>query len=113
MKIIKGKKTLFKTVKTAESFMERFTGLLGKKNIPDGFTMFFPSCNSIHTWFMQTAIDVIMIDRQGQVVLALKNLQPWKTAVCIRAADTLEMRAGAITALKLAVGDKLTIKQGS
>lgn len=112
MRICRNNRELFKTVRPAVSVLERFFGLLGRKNIPESYVMYFPDCNSIHTFFMQTDIDVVMTDSGGRVVFYRENMKPWKTAVCLTAVNTLEMRAGAIRGLKLKLNDKLTIKRG-
>lgn len=63
------------TPKVCTSFVSRFWGLMGKKNIQE--ILCFPRCNSIHTFFMREAIDVIMTDKKGHILYAYKNLKPW------------------------------------
>ncbi len=58
------------------SFKSRFFGLMGKVNIKDIYI--FPKCNSIHTFFMKENIDVVMLDKSGNVLKVYNNLQPWK-----------------------------------
>ena len=35
-------------------------------------------CSSIHTWGMRYAIDVALVTREGEVVLAMRNIVPWR-----------------------------------
>lgn len=110
MKLFKGKKLLFKSVHIAAGFMDRFLGLMGKTSVPGSGAMYFPSCNSIHTYFMKIPIDVIMLDSKGRVVFMRENMGPWRMAMCSKAKDTMEMKAGNIKALKLKPDDVLSMK---
>ena len=47
-----------------------------KKNINYGLC--FPKCNSIHTFFMLENIDVIMTDKNYNILYIYKNLKPNK-----------------------------------
>lgn len=96
------------TVTEAVGIFNRAKGLLGKKEIEKGYFMLFRKCNSIHTFFMKTDIDVIMTDKDGTVVRVWEDLKPWSTAACPEAADTLEMRAGAIREHGIKAGDKIS-----
>ena len=61
------------------------------------YCMRFGKCNSIHTFFMSTNIDVIMTDRDDNVLFVFKNVKPWKVilpkkGVC----NTYELPSGSI-----------------
>jgi len=56
----------------ANTFYKRLTGLIGFKNI--NFGMFFPECNSIHTYFMKENIDIIGLDESNKVIYKYENL---------------------------------------
>ncbi len=58
------------------TFTERFKGLMFTKEF--NYCMRFKKCNSIHTFFMSTKIDVIMTDKDNNVLYTYKNLSPWK-----------------------------------
>lgn len=83
-------------------------GLIGRKNIADGFFLLFRDCNAIHTFFMSTDIDAVMIDTKGVVQGVYGLLKPWKTAVCLKARDTLEMKAGTAAKYGIKAGDIIT-----
>jgi uncharacterized membrane protein (UPF0127 family) len=95
-------------VKEAKGFLENLVGLIGRKVIEDGFFLLFRKCNSIHTFFMSADIDVVMIDARGIVQSVKANLRPWKLAVCLKARDTLEMKAGGVLEFGINTGDKIT-----
>lgn len=71
-----GNECVIPEVKIATSFWSRFKGLMGKKHIPSGFGLWFPSCSSIHCFFMRVPIDVIYLD-EDDVVLAVDTVSPW------------------------------------
>ena len=56
----------------AKSFFKRLIGLMGKKDINYG--MFFPKCNSIHTFFMKENIDIVGLDENNEVIYKYENL---------------------------------------
>ena len=58
------------------SFYSRFKGLMFTNNFD--FCMRFPSCNSIHTFFMYTNIDVVMTDSNDNVLYIFKDVPPWR-----------------------------------
>ena len=54
--------------------------MLGVRNETDAVYRIVP-CNSIHTFFMAFAIDVIFVDREG-FVLKAKNVPPFRLFSC-------------------------------
>lgn len=42
------------------------------------YCMRFSHCNSIHTFFMSVCIDVIMTDKDDNVLFVFKNVKPWR-----------------------------------
>ena len=74
MKIIKGNKSI--EVKLCNNIFNRFKGFMFKKNIC--YSLCFPKCNSIHTFFMLKPIDVIMTDKDYNILYIFKNVKPFK-----------------------------------
>lgn len=58
------------------NFKNRLLGLMFKKNID--YALRFPKCNSIHTFFMKEAIDVVMTDIDNNILYVFYNLKPWR-----------------------------------
>jgi len=93
-------------VNLADSFFKRLFGLMGKKNIKKG--IIFPKCNSIHTFFMKEKIDVIMTNRNNEILYLFPNLKKWR--IILPKKDvfyTYELPANSIKNLEL--GQKMTI----
>ena len=54
------------------TFFSRFMGFMGKKKID--YSLLFNNCNSIHTFFMKSNIDVIMCDADNNILFFYKDL---------------------------------------
>ena len=55
------------------SFYSRLKGFMFKKNINNA--LLFNKCNSIHTFFMKENIDVIMCDKDNNILYFYKDLK--------------------------------------
>ena len=77
---------------TAKTYMQKLTGVMGKKNINYG--MFFPGVSSIHTFFMKESIDVIGLNDAMIVTSIYENVKPNKILILKNANHTLELPKG-------------------
>ena len=77
---------------TAKTYMQKLTGLMGKKNINYG--LFFPGVSSIHTFFMKESIDVIGLNDAMIVTSIYENVKPNKILILKNANHTLELPKG-------------------
>lgn len=77
---------------TAKTYMQKLTGLMGKKNINYG--MFFPEVSSTHTFFMKESIDVIGLNDAMIVTSIYENVKPNKILILKNANHTLELPKG-------------------
>ena len=50
---------------TCKGFIERFCGLMLKREVPEACGLYFPGCRSIHTCMMRVPIDVVWV-REGE-----------------------------------------------
>ena len=55
-----------------KSFYDRLKGFMFTKNINNA--LLFNKCNSIHTFFMRENIDVIMCDKNNNILYYYRNL---------------------------------------
>lgn len=107
MKVKIGKKHI--NVKVATSFYDRLTGFIGQTNINSG--ILFPSCNSIHTYFMKEAIDVIALNERNEIVfkvIALPKNKVFKVNRQQKNTSILELPANSTASLK--VGSKIVFE---
>ena len=103
MKLLINNQTIF--LDKANTLLKRFFGLMGKKNINKG--LFFPKCNSIHTFFMCEDIDIIMIDKNNKVILIRKNVTKNEIIYKKEAHHTIELPKNSINNLN--IGETLII----
>ena len=67
---------------TCRGFLERFCGLMLKREVPEACGLYFPGCRSIHTCMMRVPIDVVWV-REGEpgelkAVSLDVALKPWR-----------------------------------
>ena len=70
MKLIYGNKEI--TLIECKSFYSRLMGFMFKKKIE--YALLFNRCNSIHTMFMKCPIDVIMCDKDNNILYYFNKL---------------------------------------
>jgi uncharacterized membrane protein (UPF0127 family) len=90
-------------IRRADSFADRFVGLMGRRAIDPEEGLLLPDTSSIHMFFMRTAIDCLFLaapDNSGEqrVVALRQRLAPWRGIVWyIRGArDCLELAPGTL-----------------
>lgn len=94
MHVVVGKKK-FELV-DCNSFQSRLMGLMFVKDFD--YCMRFKNCSSIHTFFMKTNIDVVMTDKDNNVLFVFKNLKPWKVILPKHGVYSVyELPAGSVT----------------
>lgn len=94
----------------ATNVFERLRGLLGKKEMAEDEALLIPNCNSIHTFFMNFAIDVVFIDKSHQVVSISNNVKPWKLLLPrLKATKTIEFKSGFVNSNLIEIGDQLDV----
>jgi len=56
-------------------------------------------CGSVHTIGMRYPLDIVFLDRAGQVLDWCESLRPWRARGCRGAFHTVELAPGGIAAL--------------
>lgn len=74
MKLIKN--NTYIKLKYCNNFFNRFIGFMFKRKID--CCLCFPKCNSIHTFFMFKPIDVIMTNKNYEILYIYKSFKPFK-----------------------------------
>jgi len=102
---------LAERVTVAESLLARTRGLLGTNALPAGHGLLIRPCRQVHSFFMRYALDLVFVDRQGQVVRTLAGFTPnWISPLVSRAAAVLELPAGTLTDTPTEVGDVVAVE---
>jgi uncharacterized membrane protein (UPF0127 family) len=96
----------------ANTALKRLRGLLGRSSLAPHEALWLRPCNSIHTFWMRFAIDVIFLDRTLRIVKMVENLRPFRlTRPAWQAASVIEMAAHSISRLDLHIGDELRVEK--
>jgi len=99
------------SIEVAADPWHRMRGLLGRDRLPEGHGLVISPCNSVHTFFMRFAIDVVFLDGDGTVVRIYRDLKPFRFAGGgLRARMVLETASGEIEKSDTGVGDRLRME---
>ncbi len=93
-------------VKYYNNFFNRLMGFMFKKNF--NYAICFPKCNSVHTFFMREKIDIIMTDKNYNIIYIYKNFKPWK--IILPKKNIYYTFEIPINKLNFNIGDKINIK---
>jgi uncharacterized membrane protein (UPF0127 family) len=94
----------------AETPLTRLKGLLGCRGLEQGEGLLLRPAASIHTFFMRFPLDIVLVDRDLNVLKVSHDVAPWRTAACKGAKGVVEMAAGEAKRLGVSAGDKLTLQ---
>ena len=92
----------------ADGPLTRMRGLLGRSKLAADEGLLLKPGGSVHTFFMRFPIDVVFMDRDGQVTRVVGDLAPWRIAGSRRARAVLELPAGACARVELEPGTRLS-----
>ena len=87
----------------------RRRGLLGRTAFADGSALIIAPCSSIHMFFMQFAIDVLFVARDGRIVKVCRVVRPWRIAVSWGGFAAIELPAGTTERSGAQRGDYLKV----
>jgi uncharacterized protein len=94
-------------VEVADRGAKRRKGLLGRDRLSHGEGLWIVPCESIHTFGMRFAIDLVYLDRDKRVKKVRKGVPPWRLSVCLSAYSVLELPSGTVQKTQTTPGDTL------
>ncbi|KGP75167.1 hypothetical protein JT05_12175 [Desulfosporosinus sp. Tol-M] len=95
-------------VKSADTFFQRFVGLMGQKSLGGGQGLLLKNCSSVHCFFMHFPIDVVYLSKFMEV-LYVETIQPWHIGSFVKKAKhVLELPAG--SGQGLSAGTQISIE---
>jgi uncharacterized membrane protein (UPF0127 family) len=97
------------SISSAETSVERRTGLLKHTHLEEGAGLWIVPCESIHMFFMKFALDVIYLDKKKRVRKVVVNLKPWRISACLSAHSVIELPVGTIERSRTEPGDEFEI----
>lgn len=79
----------------------------------EGEGLLIEPCNWIHTWGMGFPIDVLYLNRRGEVMETCPSLRPNRLGPRVPSAHSvLELPPGTIARSRTEIGDRLEISRG-
>ena len=94
----------------ADTSEKRRTGLLKHTGLAPGEGLWIVPCESVHTFFMKFAIDLLYIDKKHVVRKTVPNVAPWRLSMCLPAHSIVELPAGSIEPTATVKGDQLAFE---
>jgi uncharacterized membrane protein (UPF0127 family) len=94
-------------VAEAHSRAARVKGLAKLDELPETLALHIPRCRSVHTFTMRFPLDLIWLDKAGQVVRIDPSVPPRRLKTCLRARSVIEAGGGTadrFVAARLAAG---------
>jgi uncharacterized protein len=95
----------------ADTSDKRRTGLLKHDRLDPGQGLWIVPCESVHSFFMKFAIDLVYLDRNNRVRKVRHRMVPWRVSACLSAHSILELPAGAAAASGTQAGDQLEMQE--
>ena len=89
-----------------KSFISRLIGFMFKKNID--YALLFNNCNSIHTFFMKSNIDVIMCNKNNEILYYYNNLE--KNKIIWPKKNVFKVIELPVDYFDIKIGNKIQIK---
>lgn len=101
--------TVFPRAQVARGPVERMLGLLPRTSLEGDEALIFPSCKSLHTFFMRFPIDIVFVDRDGEVVKLVRDVPAGRLVFGGKLAHTAIECAGTEAAARgITEGQRLT-----
>jgi len=95
----------------ADTSEKRRTGLLKRERLEPGQGLWIVPCESVHSFFMKFAIDLVYLDRDKKVRKVRHRMAPWRLSACLTAHSILELPAGVVATSGTQAGDQLEIEE--
>lgn len=95
----------------ADTYWTRFMGLMGKRELADGFGLLLKNESAIHTFGMRVPIDVVYLDAHGNILRVTPAMPPTRLGPLLRGVrDVLELPAGTLARTQTQQGDQLVLE---
>ncbi|MGH9657077.1 MAG: DUF192 domain-containing protein [Bryobacteraceae bacterium] len=103
--------TLADAADVADTSEKRRRGLLKHTGLKPGEGLWISPCESVHSFFMKFAIDVVYLDRKKRVKKTRSAMVPWRMSACLTAHSVLELPVGTIESTGTRAGDQLEFEK--
>ena len=97
-------------IKIADSYKSKIVGVIGWEDWGGCAGLLIKDANSIHTFFVRFAIDVVFLDKGFKIVKIVENLKPFRFSPIVWSAKhTLELPNGVVRKKSLHIRNKIDL----
>lgn len=104
---VESQQVLIRNLRVADTWKSRKRGLLDSAELHSGEGLLLTPCNSVHTFGMSYALDVVYVGYNRRIVRCLHQVCPRRVSFEWRARAVIELKAGEANRLGLHRGQKL------
>lgn len=104
-------KHLATQLEVADTPYTRRKGLLGRNGLDPGTGLWIFPCESVHTFAMRFAIDLVYLDRKFVVKKVRSRVPPGRISACFSARSVIELPAGTAEATGTKAGDTICVSR--
>ncbi|HEY3297627.1 MAG TPA: DUF192 domain-containing protein [Armatimonadota bacterium] len=95
----------------ARSIIAQLKGLMCRREFPEGSALIIPGCRQVHTFFVWFPLDLVFVDKAGKAVRIVEGIRPFEiSCYSKKAAQTIELPAGAVSTYDIREGDELLVE---
>lgn len=100
-------------VRVADSFWQRFRGMMMTPEPAEGEGLLLSPCNSIHMMFMLYPIDAVFLDAGLKIKALYEKLPPWTGFSRLHrdVSSVLELKSGTINKTGIRIDDVLRMER--
>jgi uncharacterized membrane protein (UPF0127 family) len=102
---------LGEAIELADTSAKRRTGLLKHDHLEPGTGLWIVPCESVHTFFMKFAIDLVYVDRKHVVRKVRHAVPAWRLSACLSAHSIIELPPGTARNSGTVAGDELEFEK--
>jgi uncharacterized membrane protein (UPF0127 family) len=101
-------RTLVERLAVADRFWSRFVGWQFRKPPAAGEGLLLVPCSSVHTCMVRFPLDLMFVDRAGEVLVVRRGVRPWRlVAPVAKSHAVIELLAGSLGEVQ--PGDRLAV----
>jgi uncharacterized membrane protein (UPF0127 family) len=93
----------------ADTPLLRLRGLIGRPPLEPGVGLLLRPCNSVHTFFMRSAVDVVFCDRELEVLRVVPGLGRGRVCGKVGSKQVFELAPGEAARRGIAPGARLRL----
>ena len=102
------------SVTRAATRVARAVGLLGRYRFATGEGLWITPCRGVHTCGMRFSIDIVALNRSGEVVDVVTGMRPWRIRLPRRGVvGVLELPAGSVSRSGVRIGHTVALEEAA